>query len=57
MSALARLLPRRAPGGLAWACAALVVALAQAAWAVRCLTNSGQTPLTEPSGNVASYPT
>ncbi|CFK97002.1 fimbrial protein [Burkholderia pseudomallei] len=57
MSALARLLPRRAPGWLAWACAALVVALAQPAWAVRCLTNSGQTSLTEPIGNVASYPT
>ncbi|KVD50942.1 fimbrial protein [Burkholderia sp. ABCPW 11] len=42
---------------LRWVVLALLLAAVQPAWALRCLTNSGATSLTEPIGGVASYPT
>ncbi|WP_323118183.1 fimbrial protein [Burkholderia alba] len=54
---------RRSAGGarlplwLRWCAAALLLALVQPAWAVRCIADGGATSLTEPIGNVASYPT
>jgi major type 1 subunit fimbrin (pilin) len=47
----------RMPRWLKWCVLALFVALAQPAWAVRCVANGGGTSLTESIGNVASYPT
>ncbi|AOJ62565.1 fimbrial protein [Burkholderia ubonensis] len=47
----------RMPGWLRWCVLALFVALAQPAWAVRCVADGGGTMLTESIGNVASYPT
>lgn len=44
-------------GLLRWVVLALLIAAVQPAWALRCLTNSGATSLTEPVGGVASYPT
>ncbi|MBU9651126.1 fimbrial protein [Burkholderia multivorans] len=40
-----------------WSVCVLLIALAQPAWAVRCVANGGGTVLTESIGNVASYPT
>ncbi|WP_175831007.1 fimbrial protein [Burkholderia cenocepacia] len=42
---------------LRWVVLAMLLAAVQPAWALRCLTNSGATSLTEPIGGVASYPT
>ncbi len=42
---------------LRWLLLALLLAVMQPAWALRCLTNSGATSETEPIGAVASYPT
>ncbi|HDR9585525.1 TPA: fimbrial protein [Burkholderia stabilis] len=47
----------RMPAWLRWCVLALFVALAQPAWAVRCVANGGGVSLTEAIGNVASYPT
>ncbi|MBY4865578.1 fimbrial protein [Burkholderia sp. Bp9017] len=45
------------PAWLRWGMLALLIGLAQPAWAVRCIANEGGTMLTEAIGNVASYPT
>ncbi|HEF5870682.1 TPA: fimbrial protein [Burkholderia cenocepacia] len=47
----------RMPGWLRWCVLALFVALAQPAWALKCVANGSGMSLTESIGNVASYPT
>ncbi|HIE1654861.1 fimbrial protein [Burkholderia cenocepacia] len=42
---------------LRWAVLAMLIAVAQPAWALRCLADGGADSLTEPIGGVASYPT
>ncbi|VWD08131.1 fimbrial protein [Burkholderia lata] len=42
---------------LRWAMFAVLVAAVQPAFAVRCVTSSGATSMTEPIGGVSSYPT
>ncbi|WP_175970049.1 fimbrial protein [Burkholderia sp. BCC0322] len=47
----------RTPKWLRWCVLALFVALAQPAWALKCVADGGGMSLTESIGNVASYPT
>ena len=42
---------------LRWVVLAMLIAVVQPAWALRCLSDGGADSLTEPIGGVASYPT
>ncbi|AKM41088.1 fimbrial protein [Burkholderia contaminans FFH2055] len=45
------------PAWIRWCVLALFVAVAQPAWALKCIADNGGLSLTETIGNVASYPT